>query len=263
MEKHVKVRAYNKVWKMDNRIYAINNLILPVPVSLRDGGYFLAIAGVMFALQMLIPFVRYIPSIIRFMLIPFALTQFLLKKKLDGKPPLKYLFAWIKYITSKNEYIERFAAHTNRRTEKIRIEWFCSQGCSMKSSALDAEGVEAAEIAGAAPAPAPRSGEPRVMIEASTRVAELVAEITEPTSMAQTADATAAREAGKTAGRTLGQWSGVTGESKRSKGLRCPVKSNTRNAHEKNVNIEKMLSKVLLGVVVVVFAAVMVLSVLK
>ena len=42
--KKINLRTYNKVWKIENRIYAIQNIVLPVPVSPREVLYFFVIA---------------------------------------------------------------------------------------------------------------------------------------------------------------------------------------------------------------------------
>ena len=42
--KKINLRSYNKVWKIENRIYAIQNIVLPVPVSPREVLYFFIIA---------------------------------------------------------------------------------------------------------------------------------------------------------------------------------------------------------------------------
>lgn len=126
--KRVPIRSYNKVWKIEDRIYAIQNIVLPVPVSPRQVGYFLLIAGVIFVVSMLLPLFSVLPSVIRFIAIPVALTQFLLKKKLDGKMPQRYFTAWLRYQYTRNQYIERFQEHPSKGLEKMRVDWCCTRG---------------------------------------------------------------------------------------------------------------------------------------
>lgn len=125
--RRVAIRSYNKVWKIENRIYAIQNIILPVPVSPREVGYFFLVAGSVFLLGLFVPVVLHIPSVIRFLVIPIATTQFFLKKKLDGKMPPKYFISWVRYCLTKGQYIERFKTYTPQ-SPKIRLDWYCARG---------------------------------------------------------------------------------------------------------------------------------------
>jgi hypothetical protein len=125
--KKINIRSYNKVWEIENRIYAIQNIVLPVPLKPREVLYFFVIAAVIFILSVVIPGFSHIPSVLRYLVTPFALTQFFLKKKLDGKMPQKYFISWLGYLFTKNQYIERFQAYPQHQG-KIRLNWMCSQG---------------------------------------------------------------------------------------------------------------------------------------
>lgn len=126
--KKIRISSYNKVWKIENRIYAIQNIALPVPVKPREVLYFFVIFAIMLLLNLLIPGIRYVPTILKFVVVPFLLSQFLLKKKLDGKMPQKYLYSWLIYIFTKNQYIERFKEIPDNKDNKIKISWVCSRG---------------------------------------------------------------------------------------------------------------------------------------
>jgi len=121
----VTVYSYNKVWKTENRIYAIQNIILPVPIKPQELLYFFGAAAVVFILSALLPFIAMIPFILRYVALPYGATQFLLKKKLDGKMPLKYLYDYVIYLTGKGENIERFTKCSGSEKERIRVDWFC------------------------------------------------------------------------------------------------------------------------------------------
>lgn len=121
----VRIYAYNKVWNVENKIYAIQNIILPAPISPQEFLYFMITAGITFLLGSLIPAVAGIPFILRFLVIPYLITQFLTKKKLDGKKPQKYLMDYVKYAFSRNEYLERLQTRTGKKREKIKLCWVC------------------------------------------------------------------------------------------------------------------------------------------
>lgn len=124
--KKINLRSYNKVWKIENRIYAIQNIVLPVPISPKELLYFFIIAFIMLLLSFLIPILKILPSILRFVIIPFGASQFLLKKKLDGKMPHKYMISWLNYIFTKNQYIERFNSYSYQK-KNMKLDWLCSK----------------------------------------------------------------------------------------------------------------------------------------
>lgn len=122
--KTIKVYSYNKVWKIENKIYAIQNIVLPVPILPRELFYFLGVAGFFFVLSNIFPFLLIIPTILRFIFAPYFITKFLLKKKLDGKTPQNYILGLIKYYFRKNTYVERFQ-DKNKQQKNIKLDWFC------------------------------------------------------------------------------------------------------------------------------------------
>ena len=126
--RRVQIRAYNKVWKIENRIYAIQNIVLPVPVSPRELGYFALAAGLFHFLGVLLPLFSHIPGVLRYIMLPLLTTQFLLKKKLDGKLPLKYFAAWVRDLASGSRYIERFQRRSGGENASFRLRWVCSRG---------------------------------------------------------------------------------------------------------------------------------------
>ena len=77
--KKINLRTYNKVWKIENRIYAIQNIVLPVPVSPREVLYFFVIAFIILIISNIVHPIKIIPSVLRFIMIPFGTSQFLLK----------------------------------------------------------------------------------------------------------------------------------------------------------------------------------------
>jgi len=119
--KKITIRAYNKVWKIENRIYAIYNIRFPLPIKPRSIGYYIAVALIL----NIIPGYKMMHAVLRYA-IPFFIAQFLLKKKLDGKSPIRYFFSLLKYFFTKYQYTERFKAVSG--SKKIKINWSCSKG---------------------------------------------------------------------------------------------------------------------------------------
>lgn len=130
--KKIKLYSYSKVWTVEKKIYAIQNIVLPVPIKpyalLSFGG------GIVFMLLVgkLIPAIAAIPSIIRFAIIPYGISNYFMKKKLDGKNPIKYFVGCIRYlIKDRNVFLEGFTEHSNyAETAKVKLNWSCSQGFS-------------------------------------------------------------------------------------------------------------------------------------
>lgn len=95
----VRLRTYRQIWNQDRVIYQIERVRLPFPVSFRQAGVFGAAALFMVLLSR-IPLVAAIPALTRYVLLPVAVTWFLTKQRLDGKPPLAWLISMLKYSLS-------------------------------------------------------------------------------------------------------------------------------------------------------------------
>lgn len=130
-ENRITIHAYNKAWKIENRIYAIQNLVLPVPVSPRAVLFFSIFFVTIWLLCKFITPLQAIPFPLRGVILPVLLTSFCLKVKLDGHSPQKYFLGVIQYVSTRNRYIEHFKQHTTP-TNCIRLCWICSRGNKLK-----------------------------------------------------------------------------------------------------------------------------------
>lgn len=108
MQDKIILRSYNKINVVEKKIYAIQNLRLPMPINLYAASYFLVISAIIFVLGKVIPFIQEIPPIIRIFIIPFVITKYFRQKKLDGKKPYKFVIDWIVFMFNKNNEYERF-----------------------------------------------------------------------------------------------------------------------------------------------------------
>lgn len=98
MEK-VRLRTYRQVWDQERVIYQIERVRLPFPVSFRQAGLFGASVAAMLLISR-IPLVAALPALTRYILLPALITWFLTKQRLDGKPPLLWLFGMLRYALS-------------------------------------------------------------------------------------------------------------------------------------------------------------------
>lgn len=129
-EKKINLCSYKKVWRVEKKIYSIDKLPLPVPVNPLSVLYTLLISIFIFLIGKIIPFINYVPFIIRLAVIPYFLSNYMMKKKLDGKNPIRYFLGYIKFqFIDKKKYMEYFNEYTsNSETETIKLYWNCSIG---------------------------------------------------------------------------------------------------------------------------------------
>lgn len=120
--------SYSKVWNVEKKIYALFNLVLPAPLNPYLILIYILLLGIIMLLEHSIPLLSAIPVIIRYLVLPYGGARYLMKKKLDGKNPLKYLFGLIFFLLfERGMYVERFKKYPKKR-ENILIEWTCSKG---------------------------------------------------------------------------------------------------------------------------------------
>ena len=128
-QKKVTIYSYSKVWKVEKRIYAIQNLVLPVPIDPWQLLYF----GITWAAINLtfgaLPGFSSIPVVIRSILIPYLISKFLLTKKLDGKNPIRYMIGIVMFLfCEQDKALEHFKLQPVKKRQAIKLSWNCSQG---------------------------------------------------------------------------------------------------------------------------------------
>jgi hypothetical protein len=82
--------------------------------------------GVVGILDRILPFFSIIPPILKYLVIPFSLTQFLMKKKLDGKAPQKFFLDYTIYLFSRTRNIEFFRTTEREAKNVIKLDWRCT-----------------------------------------------------------------------------------------------------------------------------------------
>lgn len=80
-EKRIHIRSYNKVWKIENKIYAIQNFVLPIPIAPKELGYYGLTVFSLLLLGVLIPPVALIPWPLKFLIIPVFFDTIFIKEK--------------------------------------------------------------------------------------------------------------------------------------------------------------------------------------
>lgn len=122
----IQIYSYAKVWTLEHSIYSLGNVILPVPIHPYNLLYFALSLAVVMMLCNVLPMLNLFPLIFRYIGFPYAITVFLRKKKLDGKSPIKYFIAYLKYqLMERGRYFERFKGFPDRAVT-CKLEWICS-----------------------------------------------------------------------------------------------------------------------------------------
>lgn len=122
----IQIYSYAKVWSLEHSIYSIGNVNLPIPVHPYDVLYFVIALVLVTMLGRFLQAFNLLPGIIRYFIFPYLISVFLRKKKLDGKSPIKYFIAYIKYqLCEQGRYFEHFKSFPDRATT-YQLKWICS-----------------------------------------------------------------------------------------------------------------------------------------
>ena len=120
--------SYHKIWKIEKKLYAIQNIVLPIPIDPWELLYFGATWVVCNVIFGLLPGVSNIPVMIRSIMLPFAISKFLMTKKLDGKNPLRYMLGVITFLFVEQGKSVEFFQTTPDKEATIKLTWNCSEG---------------------------------------------------------------------------------------------------------------------------------------
>lgn len=122
----MKLKTYEDAWRIENKIYSLQNLRLPVPIALSALAYYSITCAVVLLLNKVFPIISNIPPVLRFGALPYFVTEFLRKKKFDGKPPHMFLKDYIPYIFTKHINIEFFRVPERQNNGVIKLDWSCT-----------------------------------------------------------------------------------------------------------------------------------------
>ena len=126
--KKIIIYSYIKVWKVEKKIYAIQNLRFPFPVAPWFAGYFVGSLIFCFILSVMIPGLNWIPGVVRLGVCPYGIAKFLMTQKLDGKNPLFYLKDLILFLIFEQGTVVDHFRNIPEKERAIRLNWKCSEG---------------------------------------------------------------------------------------------------------------------------------------
>ena len=126
--------SYSKVWKIEKKIYSVQNFTLPVPIDPWQILYFVGTWIVCSVVFGVIPGFTKIPVVLRSIALPLAISRFLMTKKMDGKNPLRFILGIIVFLfTEQGKRVERFASVPESQ-KIVKLEWNCSEGIREKEA---------------------------------------------------------------------------------------------------------------------------------
>lgn len=124
----VVIYSYQKVWKIDKKLYSFSNIRLPVPVDPMDlAAYGLGVL-IMLAVGKIIPPFQQVSWIVRYLIFPYLLAKAFFKIKPDGKNLFKYLIGCLRYLFMVRGTFMQTFKRRSRRAGTVRLSWQCSQG---------------------------------------------------------------------------------------------------------------------------------------
>ncbi len=119
---YIIINSYSKVWNIEQKIYAFFNFVLPAPILPMELLYFTGVFSVFFILSKFIFFISVLPTLIKYVIIPYLITRFLVRKKVDGKNPIAFFIDYCLFLLNYNEYIEKMAIHKWKK-EEYKVNW--------------------------------------------------------------------------------------------------------------------------------------------
>ncbi len=116
-----KVKSFTNIWNVEKVLYSINDLRLPFPVTFSQMAWFVATEFAIIFLSDIPPFSMMDSAIIKYGVIPVAVTWFMSQKTFDGKKPYRFLTSVLTYyISPKITYGEKQVKLKNEKmNEKI------------------------------------------------------------------------------------------------------------------------------------------------
>lgn len=127
-ENRIVIYSYRKVWNVEKKIYAFQNIRLPFPINPYELLEFIGVALFVLLLGKILPFLTAVPTVVKYLAIPYLVTNCLMKKKLDGKNPIKYFWGVCVYcFTLRGSYLQQLKRHPKRQA-KTALSWKCSRG---------------------------------------------------------------------------------------------------------------------------------------
>lgn len=71
----VTVYSYRKVWFVEKKIYAFQNIVLPFPIAPYEVLEFLAVVGAMLVMGRIFPILNNIPVVLRYGMLPYVTVK--------------------------------------------------------------------------------------------------------------------------------------------------------------------------------------------
>ena len=107
-ERPIHIKSYKRVWKIERILYKLDDRIkLWKPVTLWQLIYFFLAIILVAVIDFNTFLIGWIPELVRYGGIPFAISYYMSKVKHDGKTPHRWFYTIIKYYVS-NKRLNRY-----------------------------------------------------------------------------------------------------------------------------------------------------------
>lgn len=88
-----KIKSYTGIWNVEKVIYSINDFNLPIPLTISQLSWGVSTLMIMIVCQNIPPFSWVDNYLLKYFVIPIAITWLMSQKTFDGKKPYSYLKA--------------------------------------------------------------------------------------------------------------------------------------------------------------------------
>jgi len=131
------IRPYDKAWKIENRVYAIGNIVLPFPIEPKEILYFFVSAFAVYGLSQIFPPLKNIPVILRYAVMPFGFMKLLVKLKLDGMDSVTFFRTLIVHLFTYRLYTENFREYSSKEYVEVKPDWWCGSVATTETAAVE------------------------------------------------------------------------------------------------------------------------------
>lgn len=91
------VRAYDDLWKVEKRLYRVEDIEVPGAPLYSQIAFFFVGIGIMFGILSIFGMNDYEGMLVKYIVLPAVFSAFMTKKKFDGKRPDRFMLSLIRF----------------------------------------------------------------------------------------------------------------------------------------------------------------------
>lgn len=93
-----RIKSYTSIWNVEKVVYAINDFMLPFPITYTQMAWFVMSLLVIIMLGDIPPLSLIDGVLVKYIGLPVGITWFMSQKTFDGKKPFSYMKSLISYV---------------------------------------------------------------------------------------------------------------------------------------------------------------------